>query len=65
MSVLESLNEDSYGGSIIGKITSLSFSLKTVDVLGKEFFLFLLYFHKMAYGSVNIRVGDFLIAISH
>ena len=30
MSVLESLNKDSYGGGVIGEITSLSLSFKTV-----------------------------------
>ena len=46
MSVLESHNKDSYGGGIIGEITSLSSSLKMVDIHGEGFLLLLLYFQK-------------------
>ena len=53
------LTKNSYGGSVIGKSTSLSFSLKMVDIHGEGFFLILLYFYKMAYGCVNIGVTYF------
>ena len=39
MSVLESLNKDSYGGGIIGETTSLSFTHKNEDVHDKGFLL--------------------------
>ena len=52
-------DKDSYGGSIICKITSLSFSFKMVDVCCEGFFFFLLYLHKVEYGSMNIRVTIF------
>ena len=63
MIIVESLNKDSYGGGIVGEITSLSFSLKMVDVHGEGFFLLLLYFHKTACGHMDISY-IFLIAIN-
>ena len=42
----QSLDEDSYGGSIICKVASVSLCFKLVDVCGKGFFFSLLYLHK-------------------
>ena len=58
MSILASLNKDSCGG-VIGEITPFSLSFKIVDIPSKGFLLPLLYFHKMAYGHVDIRITYF------
>ena len=54
-----SFDKYSYGGSVICKITSFSFSFKMVNVCCEGFFFFLLYLHKVGYGSMNVRVTNF------